>query len=416
MQQILVSPRTRLILVAATTMLVTGACGAGTTLTSPSAPTIESSATTTAPAPAPTEPLTTPITASTDDTERSVAPDTTAPPSGDAPPPCGEFAPIQPLPDSMPTLAFDSDGDGSIDDAVTAYGADGGWHVRVVENDIVSEAVVDEIAGWAYLTEPVAGDGGDLIVLVDNDTERSWTFATDDSGCVGVVATVPTSGAGDLAVEPVDPPEPTEFDDLASPDDDLGCGPLAAVPVDALIGNELWVDLDGGDVDDDHLVSYFDGTWKLRVEFSGGAQSQLEIPSAGAHGVRVLGFADVDLTYGGDELLAVVGGGASTVEIGVFTFLEGGCIIRYQADGGGDFSVHSGASVTQGAGVVCGEGYITSWGFERDDDDTYAVWDASFEPISLGVFGYMPSSDGHAEGLSFEDLSDTLFDCNGLSL
>lgn len=225
----------------------------------------------------------------------------------------------------------------------------------------------------------------------------------------------PEPGSDDLAVEPVDPPEPEPIDDLASPDDDLTCG-LPPMPDDATIGNELWVDLDGVGGDNDRVVSYFDGTWKLRVEFSTGAQSEIEVPGAGVHGVRAIGFADVDLTYGGDELLAVVGGGAYTVEIGVFTFLEGGCITRYQAEGGGDFSVYSGASVMHGAGVVCGDGYITSWGFERDDDDTYTVWDASFEPVSIGVFGYMPASDGYAEGLSHDDLSDTLFDCNGLSL
>lgn len=225
----------------------------------------------------------------------------------------------------------------------------------------------------------------------------------------------PEPGSDDLAVEPVDPPEPEPVDDVASPDDELTCG-LPPMPDDATIGNELWVDLDGVGGDNDRVVSYYDGTWKLRVEFSTGAESEIEIPGAGVHGVRAIGFADVDSTYGGDELLAVVGGGAYTVEIGVFTFLEGGCITRYQAEGGGDFSVYSGASVMHGDGVVCGEGYITSWGFEREDDDTYTVWDASFEPVSIAVFGYMPASDGYAEGLSEDDLSDTLFDCNGLSL
>lgn len=225
----------------------------------------------------------------------------------------------------------------------------------------------------------------------------------------------PEPGSDDLAVEPVDPPEPEPIDDFASPDDDLTCG-LPPMSDDATIGSELWVDIDGVGGDNDRIVAYFDGTWKLRGEFSTGAESEIEIPGAGAQGVRVLGLADVDLTYGGDEVIAVVGGGASAVEIGVFSFLEGGCIFRYQADGGGDFSVFSGATVNHGAGVLCGDGYITSWGFERDEDDTYSVWDASFEPVSLGVFGYMPSSDGYAEGLSHDDLSHTLFDCNGLSL
>ncbi|MDW3212548.1 MAG: hypothetical protein R8G01_01005 [Ilumatobacteraceae bacterium] len=417
MQHTLISPRHRLAVVTAATMLVAGACGTGTTLTSPGTPAVDSTVATVAPAT--TEPSVAPSTAPHTTTTADVvehSPEPTAPPTTEAPDPCGAFGAMPPRPDSMPTLAFDTDGDGHADDAVTAYGAEGGWHVRVVENDIVSEAVVDAISGWAYLTGPVEGDEGDHIVLVDNDTDQRWTFATDETGCIRAIDTAPKPGADDLAVEPVDPPEPTEIDDLASPDDELLCGPLPTLPGTAIVGNELWVDIDGVGGDDDRIVAYFDGTWKLRVEFSTGAQSEVEVSGAGAHGVRAIGFADVDLTYGGDELLAVVGGGASTVEIGVFTFLEGGCIIRYQADGGGDFSVYSGASVTHGAGVVCGEGYITSWGFERDDDDTYAVWDASFEPISLGVFGYMPSSDGYAEGVSEDELGDDLFDCNGLSL
>ena len=313
--------------------------------------------------------------------------------------PCGEFEPLPPLPDSMPTIAIDTDGDGD-GDAVTAYGAADGWHVRVVEDGVTSEAVVDSIAGWAYLADPVVDGDHVEIVLVDNDTAGAWYFATDAAGCVGLLA----SPGDDL----------DEIDDFAS-DDDLGCGPLPSIPGDAVIGSELWVD--NGDGGEDHYVSYFaDGIWTLRVDLLN-AQSEVVIPSAGVHGVEIIGMADVDPTYGGPELLATVGGGASTVEIGIFSLLEGGCIFRYQADGGGDFGVLVGASTQWGEGMVCAGGLIFDTGYQREDDDTYTAWSTPYQPVSLGTFGLVPDVDGYyEEGLSPDVTQAALFECGDLAL
>lgn len=309
--------------------------------------------------------------------------------------PCGEFGPLPPVPDSMPTVPIDTDGDGD-GDAVTAYGAADGWRVRVVEDGVTSEAVVDSILGWAYLADPIVDGDQVEIVLVDNDTDDAWHFTTDTAGCVGLIS----SPGADI--------------DVAA-DDHLGCGPLPAIPGDALIGSELWVD--DGYGGQDHYVSYFNGgTWMLRVNLLN-AQSEVAIPGAGPHGVEILGMADVDPSYGGPELLATVGGGASTVEVGVFSLLEGGCLFRYQTEGGGDFGVLVGASTQWGESMVCADGLILDGGYQREDDDTYTVWGTAYQPVALGTFGLVPDVDGfYEEGLPIEEVDTDLFDCGGLAL
>ena len=392
------------------------------------APAADPAPSTTSPAPVPVAPSEPAAPSAPPATESPDEPDPPVEqPPGDQPPvepadvpeaaepagPCGDFGPIPPVPDSMPTLTFDTDGDGAADDAVTAYGAADGWRVRVVEDGVTSEALVGGIAGWAYLAAPVVTAAGDRLVLVDVGAGRTWQFETDDQRCVQALH----EPIDDLVVVPVEPEPPVLIDDFRIGDEAPGCGGLAPIPADALISTEHWRDIDDDGFAEERIVAYFDGTWKLRGEVpEAGLASEIEIPGAGPHGVRVLGFADVDLTYGGEEIIAVVGGGAYAVEVGVFSFLEGYCIFRYQSDGGGDFGVLSGASVIFGEGVVCGDGHIVDWGYQREADDTYTVWSAAYEPVSLGVFGIMAASDDFAEGLSFDDIDDDLFVCDGMSL
>jgi hypothetical protein len=80
-------------------------------------------------------------------------------------------------------MLFDTDGDGA-DDEVTAYGAADDWRIRVVENGIVSEAVMPAIEGWAHLGETVAAPQGWWVTVVDADTADVYTFDTGDDGCV----------------------------------------------------------------------------------------------------------------------------------------------------------------------------------------------------------------------------------------
>ncbi len=88
----------------------------------------------------------------------------------------------------MPTLMFDTDGDGNVDDEVTAYGAGDGWVVRVVENGVVSEAQAHGVDGWAFISNDYQVDGRDHIEVTDNDVGTIFTLATVD-GCVELLDT-----------------------------------------------------------------------------------------------------------------------------------------------------------------------------------------------------------------------------------
>lgn len=188
------------------------------------------------------------------------------------------------------------------------------------------------------------------------------------------------------------------------------------VPAGATIGTEILFDF--GSMTGNRAFSYVDsGTWKLRVEFGSGVTTEIVVPTSPATGVRPIGLADVDDTRPGDELFAVVGGGASALEVGVFGFRPDGCIERYQGQGGGDFTLVAGASTNQGEGLVCGPGYIATWGYQLDAGGTYSAYGAAFEAVSEFVFGYIPASDDFLDGLSFEEVSGRpVFDCNGLAL
>ena len=427
----------RLVLAAAGT-LVLGACAAETAATDgPASTAVPISTVTTT---VPTVPTT------------SVGPTVTVAPTTEpvppvelpeaTPGPCGVYGPLPALPDSMPTVAYDTDGDGQVDDEVTAYGAEDGWRVRIVQDGIVSEALALDITAWGYLDDPIPTADGDQIAVVDNENpDNVRYFATGDDGCVrplldpphedgvddlaatddGPTPTLPPAPVDDLVIplpDPIPPVPPVPADDLAAPEDDMMCGPLPAIPLDAVIGSDLWLDLDGQGVPDDRIVSYsVDGDWFLRGSI-GPAESEIAVPAAGVHGVRVLGTADIDHTFGGDEIVAVVGGGAHAVEIGFFAFLEGGCIHRYMADGGGDYGPTVGASTGNGSGMACVDGRVVEWSYQLMDDDTYTVWEATYEPVSIVTFGGAAGIEGfEADGLSADEVAEyASFDCHGLTL
>lgn len=415
----------RLLLAAAGT-LVLGACAAETTASD--APASTPAPITTA---APTTPPVATIPPTTVGPSVTVAP-TTDPPPATAPPadlpeatpgPCGTYGPLPALPDSMPTVQFDTDGDGEADDEVTAYGGEDGWRVRVVEDGVTSEALALNVTAWGHLDDPIPTPDGDQIAVIDNDDPgHVWHFATGDDGCVRPLLDPPQDDAIDDLVAPEPAPEPTvppaPVDELAAPEDDMMCGPLPAIPGNAVIGSDLWLDLDGHGVPDDRLVSYsVDGNWFLRG-WIGPSESEVAVPAAGVHGVRVLGTADIDHTYGGDEIVAVVGGGAYAMEIGFFAFLEGGCIHRYMAEGGGEYGPTVGASIGNGSGLACVDGRVIETGFQLMDDDTYTAWEATYEPVSVITIGGAADIEGfEVDGLSDDEVAEyATFDCHGLTL
>ena len=89
----------------------------------------------------------------------------------------------------MPTLMYDTDGDGDADDEVTAYAGGGdGWVLRIVENGGTSEAQTPGIDGWAYISNDYQVDGRDYIEVTDNDEGTIFTLATV-KGCVELLDT-----------------------------------------------------------------------------------------------------------------------------------------------------------------------------------------------------------------------------------
>ncbi|MEL6892819.1 MAG: hypothetical protein AAFP84_14575, partial [Actinomycetota bacterium] len=129
--------------------------------------------------------------------------------------PCGSFGPLPPRPDSMPTVQFDTDGDGAIDDDVTAYGAVDGWRVRVVENGVTSEALVDGIDGWAHLVDPMLATDGDQIGLRDAETDVVHRFATGPDGCIVSISSSPAGSSVLVDAGSIVGPDPIDLlDDL----------------------------------------------------------------------------------------------------------------------------------------------------------------------------------------------------------
>ena len=108
---------------------------------------------------------------------------------------------------------------------------------------------------------------------------------------------------------------------------------------------------------------------------------------------------------------------ALAIEIGIFTFLEGGCLTRYTAEGGGFYSQFVGGSIGSGSGLICVDGWFAHTGYELAGDDTYTAFSTPHEISGFLEIGMVPNIDGYyEEGLTFEEASAGLFDCHGLSL
>ena len=100
-------------------------------------------------------------------------------------------------------------------------------------------------------------------------------------------------------------------------------------------------------------------TWYVRAEVSGGASSTIAIPDVGAAYAQALDGVDVDFALGADpgvnrdEMLAVVGGGASGLNLGIFGFEPDGCIFQFDDGAGALFSVSVAATTGQMSGLIC---------------------------------------------------------------
>ncbi len=355
---------------------------------------------------------------------------------------CGDFGPMLEH-ELMPTLLFDTDGDGEADDEATAYFDDGSWHLRIVENGVISEQSIPEITGYAHLNGSTPTESGDQVHVLDADLGTDYTFATVD-GCVELVSVTPPvdeiddfttpadpdpdpdPGIDDFGIGTIDPVEPSPIDDLiVSPIDpeiidDFGiftpvCGWHAAIPASATIESDVMLDLAADGTADDRVISYVDaGNWKLRT-IVGGTISEVTVADVDPHAVRVLGAADIGAISAGNEIVATVGGGASAQLIGFFGRDALGCLFQFIDNGGFDFGLLVGGGVMWGEGMWCEVGAIGGYGWTIDGD--WWVWGgAGFHEASAGVFSYLPASDDFDEGLVADGVPSVGFDCFGMTL
>lgn len=311
---------------------------------------------------------------------------------------CGDFGAIPPRPDSMPTLIYDTDGDGNVDDAVTAYSGGGeGWVLRVVENGVTSEAHTPGINGWAYISNDYKVDGRDYIEVTDNDIGTIFTLATV-KGCVKLLDT--RNPKLDVPA-PAPTPSPTP-----SP---APCGTFGPIPTESQITSNLSVDLVGDGTADDQVITYLDGVYKLRT-IRDGLISEIDVPDVGVSSIRALGVGDVGEISPGNEVIVRTGGGASSAQIGVFGHDASGCVFEFTLNGS-PLAMYVGGTIGTSSGMYCGDGVIAEWSYSLDEDGTYFGSSAAFYESSVGNFTYLPASDDFSEGLSAEDLSPAMLEC-----
>ncbi|MEM9748706.1 MAG: hypothetical protein AAF945_18585 [Actinomycetota bacterium] len=310
---------------------------------------------------------------------------------------CGTFDQLPPRPDSMPTRLWDTDGDGADDDAVTVYGAGDGFRVRVLENGVTSEALVPPVAGFAAQIDPRDTDEGDHPRVHDLETDTVFEFATDGNGCVELVAVVEPP----VSTEPIDGP----------------CGPVLPLGPDATIATDEFHDYFNDGTPEQTITYVRDGQWFLRVVHEPGPV-EMAIDDVGPGYVDVLGLADINHEMGGSEVMVRVGSTASHVKVGVFSFLEGGCLFQQRWEDESPFTFLVGATITAGEGAICHDGEIELTSYREDPDlpGTYLEGWAAFHGVDHLHFGYVPASDGFAEGLTIDEVVPAEFDCNGLPL
>jgi len=422
----------RLAPLAAAAVLLGAACGSSTTTTSPVDPDATSRV------------VSTDVPVATDEpTSDSLAPATTAPatPTTTIAPaevvaPCGEFGDLPPLPDGLVQRLFDTDGDGELDSAQTyprsgdPYADDAqAWTIRVIENGVISEAPIPDLAISVGIATGVEVDGR-VHVIVDNyDNNDQHTFGTNADGCIEFLSTEPGDGPGPdpsddlVATNPTIPvptiPLPTTpitIDPiLVAPTPAPGpCGDFDPIPAASQITSDLTVDLVGDGVADDRVVTYLDGVYKLR-SVRNGVTSEVSVPEVGVSSIRALGVGNAGEISVGNEVIVRTGGGASAAEIGIFGHDADGCVFQFTLNGS-ELEMYVGATIGTSSGMYCGESLIAEWSYELDADGTYFGSSAAFFESSAGDFTYLPGSDDFSEGLTIDELSPATLDCFGFGL
>lgn len=162
----------------------------------------------------------------------------------------------------------------------------------------------------------------------------------------------PTTTAVADTVPATDPPAPPACADTSAPS-------AEAQNVTIVEG-----DFDGDGVVDS-AVSWLEPSasqWFVRSEVSGGEFSTVTLADLGASYAQVLANVDVDFALGAepgvnrDEILAIVGGGASALNLGIFGVGANGCLFQFDDGAGSPFLTPVGATIRQRSGLMCDGG------------------------------------------------------------
>lgn len=194
-------------------------------------------------------------------------------------------------------------------------------------------------------------------LLVACSSSKSISSGTTDTAAptTAVATTVPATVVPTTVpatVPPTIPPTPTPT-----------CGDVTAPSSDAVSLTVIDGDWNGdGSIDLGYSwAEPIGGTfkWFVRAEVSGGAESAIGLGDLGASFAQALDGVDVDFALGADpgvnrdELIAVVGGGASGLNLGLFGFGADDCIFQFDDGAGSSFIVPIAATAGQMSGLIC---------------------------------------------------------------
>ena len=167
-------------------------------------------------------------------------------------------------------------------------------------------------------------------------------------------------------------------------------------------------------------------SWFVRAEVSGGASSTIAIPDVGAAYAQALDGVDVDFALGADpgvnrdEMLAVVGGGASGLNLGIFGFELDGCMFQFDNGAGGLFSVSVAATTGEMSGLLCdgaaGSQFLVALQASTADGITWDTADFRIERVgdhslmlSDAALGSLLATDGGLGAYSHAQCGGTIW-------
>ncbi|MEQ1872866.1 MAG: hypothetical protein ABL953_03985 [Ilumatobacteraceae bacterium] len=192
-------------------------------------------------------------------------------------------------------------------------------------------------------------------LLAACSSSKSISSGSGETTTTAAATTVPATAAPTTVADTVAPttaaPPPPSCADATAPS-------AGAVSVTIIDGD--W----NGDGISDTGVSWGEpsgggAAWFMRAEVTGGLSSTVGLGDLGVGYAQALDNVDVDFSLGAepgvnrDEMIAIVGGGASGVNLGIFGVGADGCVFQFDDGAGAPFETPIAASIGQRSGLTC---------------------------------------------------------------